>query len=130
MITTIDPVGSWSWETNGVSLGSGLFVRCVRQVLDVWAALRSLGLVEAEAWADVTVRAANGTEVALRVERVPVEPPEAGAESALLDAMDALSGQNVGYVTIDLSLPCAAVCRTPFSNSSSCRSTCGRAAPR
>ncbi|WP_208899615.1 hypothetical protein [Streptomyces incarnatus] len=105
MITTIEPVGSWSWETKVASPGSGLFVRCVRQALDVWAALRSFGLAEAGAQADITVGAATGSAAVLRVDRVPVESPEAGAESVLLDALSELGGQNVGCVTIDLSLP-------------------------
>ncbi|MFF9237826.1 hypothetical protein ACF1AL_03270 [Streptomyces sp. NPDC014801] len=105
MITTIDPVGSWSWEAKVASPESDLIVRCVRQVLDVWATLRSLGMVEARAEADVTVHDADNRAVLLRKERVPAGAPHAGAESALLDACSTLSGQHVGCVTIDLSLP-------------------------
>jgi hypothetical protein len=105
VITTIDPVGSWSWEAKVASPESDLTVRCVRQVLDVWATLRSLGMVEARAEADVTVHDADSRAVLLRKERVPAGAPDAGAESALLDACSTLSGQHVGCVTIDLSLP-------------------------
>ncbi|MFE7958425.1 hypothetical protein [Streptomyces sp. NPDC057413] len=105
MITTIDPVGSWSWEAKVASPESDLIVRCVRQVLDVWATLRSLGMVEARAEANVTVHDADNRAVLLRKERVPAGTPDAGAESALLDACSTLSGQHVGCVTIDLSLP-------------------------
>ncbi|MFC9931248.1 hypothetical protein [Streptomyces sp. NPDC127190] len=105
MITTIDPVGSWSWETKVAIPGSALFVRCTRQVLDVWATLQSLGLAGSRAQADITVGAASGSAAVLQVEKAPVESPEAGAESTLLDALSPLSGQNVGCVTIDLSLP-------------------------
>lgn len=77
MITAIDPVGSWSWETRIPSPGSRLFVRCARQVLDTWSVLRSLGLAEEGAQADITVHAGHSGVVARRVERVPVEAPDA-----------------------------------------------------
>lgn len=105
MITAIDPVGSWSWETRIPSPGSRLFVRCARQVLDTWSVLRSLGLAEEGAQADITVHAGHSGVVARRVERVPVEAPDAGVEHALLKALGALKGEDVGPLTIGLSLP-------------------------
>ncbi|MGW2883061.1 hypothetical protein ACWDBP_44260 [Streptomyces sp. NPDC001233] len=101
MITTM-PVGSWSWETKTQSPGAGLAAGCVRQLLDVWAVLRSLGLSEGGARADITVEAKEDGLVLLSRTGVPVDASVAAAEAELLRILRSVDHQRVGVVTVDL----------------------------
>ncbi|MFH8339402.1 hypothetical protein [Streptomyces sp. AM6-12] len=101
------PVGSWSWETKTRRPGAGLAAECVRQVLDVWAILRSLGLCERDARAGITVEAEEGLVLLSRT-GVPVDASVAAAEDELLRILQSVDYPRVGAMTIELA--CSGSC--------------------
>ncbi|MEW2293483.1 hypothetical protein ABZ719_12340 [Streptomyces sp. NPDC006743] len=105
MITTMDAVGAWSWETGDAGCEGDPLVPCVRLALDVWSVLRTLGLAEACARADIAVRTGSEGAVVPRAQGVRVDFSAGDAERALLEALSEPDRRNVGLATIDLELP-------------------------
>ncbi|MGW2701520.1 hypothetical protein [Streptomyces sp. NPDC001340] len=99
------PVGSWTWETKLESPGADPAGRCVRQLMDVWAVLRSLGLSEGGARADISVEAKDDGLVLLSRRGVFVEPSDPAAEAGLLRIARSMDQERAGVVTIDLATP-------------------------
>ncbi|MEV6961301.1 hypothetical protein AB0M97_19290 [Streptomyces sp. NPDC051207] len=78
-------------------------MRCVQQVLALWASMRASGLAEGDAQADISVRGKNGGELLLDLKRVPVAA--AATDSELSQLVRSVDPEQVRLVTIDLATP-------------------------
>ncbi|GEC09779.1 hypothetical protein SSP24_74340 [Streptomyces spinoverrucosus] len=102
MITTM-PLGSWSWETKTLRSDDNAAIRCVREVLAVWAGLRAGGLAEGDAQADITVYGKTEGEFLLDLKRVRVAA--AGTDDELSQSLRSVDLAQARLVTIDLATP-------------------------
>lgn len=99
------PVGSWSWETVTRRPDDNPVTRCVQLVLDLWAALRDLGLAEGDARADITAQGVSEGSLLVDRKRAHVEANRAASDSELSRELRSVDPARVEVVTIDLATP-------------------------
>ncbi|MEU0452704.1 hypothetical protein ABZ322_06670 [Streptomyces sp. NPDC006129] len=104
MITTL-PVGSWSWETMTHRPDDNPVARCVRQTLDSWTVLRSLGLADGDAQADITALGTSEGTTLTALKRVHVSAARIAQGSELSEELQSLDPSQVKVVTIDMTTP-------------------------